>query len=190
MIWICRNNPTGFEDLSLAEMKSAGLTQVSNRFFSGESFNLSQSAYASFTVREVSRGVSPEEVIRNFKEEVPSPYRIQKFDGKRRCGSLSFMRIAEKYLEGDNRATDPACIILIFTPDDKIWIAGFVTEKNDSILDKLNKITERTCVSLKSQAALAMINITGENTIVDPCCGTGLIPLAALLREKKDLYGR
>lgn len=185
MIWIYRTTPQGFEELSLAEMNSAGLTQVSNRFFKGECFDLTQSAYALFTVREVSRGDSAEEVIKNFKENIPSPYRIEKFHNKRRRGSLSYALLAEKYQGGVIRASDPASIILVFTPDNKTWIAGFVTEKKDSVIDKLNTITERTCVSLTSQAALAIANIVEAEPIVDPCCGTGLIPLASMLRGKK-----
>ncbi|MDA3810863.1 MAG: hypothetical protein PF518_11130 [Spirochaetaceae bacterium] len=184
MLWIYRNTPKGFEDLSLAEMLSSGLTQVSKRFFTGTNFDLSQSAYASFTVREVSRGSSPEDAIINFKEEIPSPYRMEKIGGKRRAGSMSFALLAEKHLGGDIRAAQPASIILVFTPDKETWIAGFVTEKENSVIDELKKITERTCVSLTSQAALAMVNLVTDEPIVDPCCGTGLIPLASLLRKK------
>jgi tRNA G10 N-methylase Trm11 len=93
--------------------------------------------------------------------------------------------MAEKHLGGDIRAAEPASIILVFTPDNVNWIAGFVTEKKDSIIDKLQNITERTCVSLTSQAALAMVNIVTDQPIIDPCCGTGLIPLASLLRKKE-----
>ncbi len=73
----------------------------------------------------------------------------------------------------------------MFTPDKKTWIAGFLTEKKDSVIKKLKEITERTCVSLTSQAALALINLVNDEPIVDPCCGTGLIPLAALLCNKE-----
>lgn len=185
MIWIYRNTPHGFEDLSLAEMHSAGLKQVSHRYFTGDSFDLTQSAYAQFSVREVSRGNSATEVIKNFDEEIPSPYRIEKFHNKRRRGSLSYALIAEEHLGGIIRASDPASIILVFTPDNKTWIAGFLTEKKNSIIEEFNKITERTCVSLTSHAALALINIVKDEPIVDPCCGTGLIPLASKLRGKK-----
>lgn len=185
MTWIYRNTPEGFEDLALAEMESAGLTQVSKRFFTGEGLDLSQSAYASFTVREVSRGNSPEEVIKNFNEVIPSPYRVEKINGKRRSGSLSFALLAEEYLKGDIRASNPSSIILVFTPDNIIWIAGFVTEKKNSVIEKMNTITERTCVSLTSLAALAMVNLIKNESIVDPCCGTGLIPLASKLRNKE-----
>ncbi len=185
MIWIYRNTPKGFEDLSLAEMEAAGLKQISNRFFTGDKFNLSESAYASFTVREVSRGESPEEAIKNFGEDIPSPYRVEKIHGKRRGGSLTYAFLAEKYLGGDIRAADPASIILVFTPDEKTWIAGFVTEKEGSVIGDMEKISERTCVSLTSLAALALVNIVTDEPIVDPCCGTGLIPLASLLRNKK-----
>lgn len=185
MNWIYRNTPKGFEDLSLAEMQSFGLKQVSNRFFTGDGFDLSQSAYGSFTVREVSRGDSPEEVIKNFKEEIPSPYRMEKMNGKRRGGSLRYAMLAEEHLGGDIRAAEPASIILVFTPDNKTWIAGFVSEKKNSVIDKLKEITERTCVSLTSQAALALVNIVSDEPIIDPCCGTGLIPIASMLRKKK-----
>jgi hypothetical protein len=185
MIWVYRNSPQGFEDLSLAEMYAAGLTQASNRFFYAKSFDLSQSAYAAFTVREVSRGHSPEEVIKTFNQEIPSPYRMEKFHNKRRRGSLTYAKLAEDIHGGVVRASDPASIILVFSPDNKIWIAGFVSEKTNSIIEKMDKISERTSVSLTLHAALALVNIVGDEKIVDPCCGTGLIPLASMLRNKK-----
>lgn len=185
MIWIYRNAPQGFEDLSLAEMASAGLTQVSNRFFYGESFDLAKSAYGNFTVREVSRGSSPEEAIKNFCEDIPSPYRMEKFENKRRRGSTSYAILAEKIHGGIVRASDPKSIILVFSPDNVIWIAGFVTEKKDSLIHKLQKLTERTCVSLTSHAALALINISGNGPVIDPCCGTGMLPLASVLLNRE-----
>ena len=185
MVWIFRNTPQGFEDLSLAEMHSAGLTQVSNRFFYGESFNLLDSAYGAFTIEEVSRGSSPEDVINNFNRDIPSPYRVEKFSNKRRRGSKTYAELFEKKHGGDIRASDPLSIILVFSPDNKIWIAGFVTEKTSGILTQMDKITERTSVSLTSSAALALVHIVGNQKIVDPCCGTGLIPLASLLLGKE-----
>jgi len=185
MIWVHRNFPKGFDGISKAEMLSSGLTQVSDRFFTGNDFDLSSSAYAGFTVEEISRGNSAEEAIKNFKADIPSPYRMEKLTGSKRCGSLSYAFLAETHLEGDIRASDPASIILVFTPDDTIWIAGFLTEKADSIVERMKDITERTCVSLTSQAALALIKLAPGEPIVDPCCGTGLIPLASLLNNKK-----
>ncbi len=58
-------------------------------------------------------------------------------------------------------------------------------ESADAVLEKMKEITERTCVSLTSQAALALIKIAPDEPIVDPCCGTGLIPIAALLSNKE-----
>ncbi|MGL1890398.1 MAG: hypothetical protein OCD02_02175 [Spirochaetaceae bacterium] len=185
MIWVYRTAPHGFEELSLAEMLSAGLKQNSNRYFSGDTFDLSGSAYASFSVKEVSRGESAEDAIKNFDQDIPSPYRMEKVSRKRRRGSLTYAALAEEIHGGVVRASNPASIILVFTPDEKVWIAGFLTEKKNSILDQMSLITQRTSVSLTSQAALAMVNIVGDQTIVDPCCGTGLIPLAAMLRNKK-----
>lgn len=185
MIWVHRNYKRGFDEISKAELLAFGLKQRSNRFFTGNKFNLQQSAYAKFTVREVSRGRNPEEAIKNFNEEIPSPYRVEKLISSRRSGSLSFAFMAEKYLKGDIRAADPASIILIFTPDnEKTWIAGFLKEKDDSIIEKMKDITQRTCVSLTSQAALALVNLAPGEPIVDPCCGTGLIPLASMLANK------
>jgi len=184
MIWVHRNYKRGLEDISKAEMLNSGLKQYSERFFVGDNFDLKQSAYAGFIVREVSRGNSPEEAITNFDAEIPSPYRVEKLMGTRRSGSLSFALMAEKHLEGDIRAADPASIILVFSPDNRTWIAGFLTEKEDSIIEIMKDITERTCVSLTSQAALALVNLAPHEPIVDPCCGTGLIPLASLLSNK------
>lgn len=185
MIWIYRKSPRGFEDLSLAEMISAGLTQVSDRFFYGDRFELEKSAYGGFTVREVSRGSSPEEVIKNFSEKIPSPYRMEKFEKKRRRGSKTYAILAAEVLGGEARAFDPKSIILVFSPDKVIWIAGFVTEKKNSLIHKLQDITERTCVSLSSQAALAIINISGNDPVIDPCCGTGMLSLASILLKKE-----
>ena len=185
MIWIYRNTPRGFEELSLAEMRAAGLTQVSARFFYGDSFDLEKSAYGNFTVREVSRGSSPEEVIKDFSEDIPSPYRMEKFDNKRRCGSISYAMLAEEIHGGVIRASDPKSIILVFSPDKVIWIAGFVTEKKNSLIHKLQDLTERTCVSLTTHAALALINISGNDPVIDPCCGTGMLPLASILLKRE-----
>jgi hypothetical protein len=186
LIWIHRNSPRGFEDLSLAEMLAAGLTQVSNRYFFGENFDIQKSAYGQFSVREVSRGSSAKEAITNFSEDIPSPYRMEKFENKRRSGSLTYAMLAEEIHGGNIRATDPKSIILVFSPDNIIWIAGFVTERKNSLVHKLQTLTERTCVSLTSQAALALINITETlEPIIDPCCGTGMIPLAAVLLKKE-----
>lgn len=185
IIWVYRNAPQGFEDLSLAEIRSTGLTQVSHRFFYGDNFDLQKSAYGNFTVREVSRGSSPKEAIKNFSEEIPSPYRMEKFENKRRRGSLTYAKLAEENLGGVVRASNPNSIILVFTPDNIIWIAGFVTEKKNSIVDKLQNVPKRTCVSLASHAALALINISGNDPIIDPCCGTGMLPLASKLLEKE-----
>lgn len=185
LIWIYRNTPRGFEDLSSAEMKAAGLTQVSNRYFFGDSFDLQTSAYPQFLAREVSRGSSAEEAMRNFKEDIPSPYRMEKVGKKGRCGSLTYAMLAEKILGGVIRASDPKSVIIVFTPDDKTWIAGFVAEEKKTALNKLRTITERTCVSLSAQAALALVNIAPDEPIIDPCCGTGMIPLAAMLLGKK-----
>ncbi|MDA3851745.1 MAG: hypothetical protein PF447_10780 [Spirochaetaceae bacterium] len=166
-------------------MLALGLEQVSERFFTGQTFDLSISAYAGFSVEEISRGTSPEEAILNFKADIPSPYRMEKLTKTRRAGSFSYAMFAEKHLGGEIRAADPASIILVFTPDQTTWIAGFLTEKEESIIEKMEEITERTCVSLSSQAALALVNLAPGEPIVDPCCGTGLIPLASLLRKKK-----
>lgn len=185
MIWIYRNNPRGFEELSLAEMASAGLTQVSDRFFYGDRFELEKSAYGNFSVREVARGSSPEEVIKNFSENIPSPYRVEKFEKKRRRGSTSYAVLAEKIHGGTIRACDPKSIILVFSPDKVNWIAGFVTEKKNSFINRLEAITERTCVSLPAHAALALVNISGNNPVIDPCCGTGMLPLASILLNKE-----
>ncbi len=185
MTWVHRNYTKGFDGISRAEMLSAGLKQVSERFFTGEEFDLTSSAYAGFTVKEVSRGSSAEDVIINFKATIPSPYRIEKLKGSKRMGSLSYAFMAEQYLGGDIRASDPASIILIFTPDDETWIAGFLTEKEDSLVEKFKGITERTCVSMTLQAALAMVHLAPNEPIVDPCCGTGLLPLASLLLKKE-----
>lgn len=181
LIWIYRNTTEGFEDLSLAEMTSAGLTQSSNRFFYGESFDLHKSAYARFSIREVCRGSSPEEVIRNFDEDIPSPYRMEKMYNTKRRGSRTYAFLAEEIHGGEIRAYNPTSIILVFSPDNVLWVAGFVTEKKKSIIDDFQNITERTCVSLKPHAALALINISGNVPLIDPCCGTGLLPLAAKL---------
>ena len=186
MIWIYRNTTAGFEDLSLAEMVAAGLTQVSNRFFYGETFDLAKSAYARFSVREVCRGASAEEVITNFSENIPSPYRVEKIKKTKRRGSISYALLAEKVHGGEIRASNPQSIILVFSPDNVLWIAGFVREKTNSIIDQLQQVTERTCVSLKPQAALALINISGSSPIIDPCCGTGLLPLAATLLGRES----
>jgi|GEM_PF-1304378 len=185
MIWVHRNYKRGFEALSRAEMMAADLTQVSERFFTGDDFDLPSSAYAGFTVEEISRGESAEEVITNFHTEIPSPYRVEKLVGTRRSGSMSYALLAEKHLAGDIRASDPASIILVFSPDNIIWIAGFLTEKEDSIIENLQDITERTCVSLTSQVALTLVKLAPDEPIVDPCCGTGLIPLASLLSNKE-----
>ncbi len=189
MIWIYRNINEGFEDLAQAEMISAGLTQVSNRFFIGNDFNLENSAFASFAIKEISKGSTPEDAIRNIKISIPSPYRVEKIDGKRRQGSITYARLAYKYIGGDIRASNPESILLVFTPDNENWYTGLVIEKQNSILEKMNSITERTCVSLSSLAALAMVNIANSDTIVDPCCGTGLIPIASVLRKKKTFAG-
>lgn len=185
MIWVYRNMPQGFEELSLAEMEFAGLTSASSRFYYGEDFDLSKSAYGAFTVEEVSRGFSPKEAIEAFNSKIPSPYRVEKFSNKRRRGSKTFANLFEEIYGGVIRASEPKSIILVFSPDDKNWIAGFLTEKKDSILDKMKNITERTSVSLTSAAALALVNISGNDPVVDPCCGTGLIPLASMLIGKK-----
>jgi len=186
LIWIHRNSPRGFEDLSLAEMAAAGLKQVSNRYFCGQSFDIQKSAYGQFSVREVSRGLSAKEAIANFNEDIPSPYRMEKFENKRRSGSITYAKLAEEIHGGNIRATDPKSIILVFSPDNTIWIAGFVTEKKNSLVHKLQMLPERTCVSLTPQAALALINIAQtQNPIIDPCCGTGMIPLAAVLLKKE-----
>ena len=185
MIWIYRNTPQGFEDLSLAEMTSAGLTQVSRRFFYGSHYDLNRSAYGAFIVREVCRGDSAEEVIRNFGKEIPSPYRVEKFANKRRRGSLSYAMLFEEIHGGVVRASDPASIILVFSPDGVLWIAGFVTEKRHSLIHNLQTLTERTCVSLTTHAALALINISGNDPVIDPCCGTGMLPLAAMLLNRE-----
>jgi hypothetical protein len=185
MIWVHRNYKRGFEDLSKAEMLTCGLKQVSERFFIGDDFDLPSSAYAGFTVKEISRGDSPEKAIMNFNAEIPSPYRVEKLQGTRRSGSMSYALMAEKHLRGDIRASDPASIILVFSPDNTTWIAGFLTEKEECIVETLQDITERTCVSLTSQAALALVNLAPHVPIVDPCCGTGLIPLASLLSNKE-----
>jgi hypothetical protein len=185
LIWIYRNTPQGFEDLSLAEITSAGLTQVSHRFFYGSSFDLSRSAYGGFTVREVSRGESADEVIRNFGEPIPSPYRVEKFDKKRRRGSLSYAMLFEEIHGGVVRASDPESIILVFSPNGVMWVAGFVSEKRDSLIHSLQSLTERTCTSLTTHAALAMVNISGNDPLIDPCCGTGIIPLAAKLLNRE-----
>ncbi|MGL1931830.1 MAG: hypothetical protein OCC45_08730 [Desulfotalea sp.] len=186
MIWIYRNTTEGFEDLALAEILSAGLTQASNRFFYGETFDLEKSAYARFSIREVSRGSSPEEVIKNFSENIPSPYRLEKIHKNKRRGSKSYAFLAEKFHGGEIRASNPKSIVLVFSPDNVLWVAGFVREKTNSILDKLQHITERTCVSLKPHAALALINISGSSPVIDPCCGTGLLPLAAKLLDRES----
>ena len=137
MLWIYRNTTDGFEDLSLAEMVAAGLTQASNRFFYGETFDLEKSAYARFSVREVSRGASPEEVITNFSENIPSPYRLEKIHKTKRRGSTSYAFLAEKIHGGEIRASQPRSIILVFSPDNVLWVAGFVREKTNSIIEKL-----------------------------------------------------
>ena len=185
MIWVYRNIPQGFEELSLAEMEFAGLTPASSRFYYGEDFDLSKSAYGAFTVEEVSRGFSAEDAITKFNRDIPSPYRVEKYQNKRRRGSKTFANLFEEIYGGVIRASEPRSIILVFSPDDKNWIAGFLTEKKDSILDKMKNITERTSVSLTSAAALALVNISGNDPVVDPCCGTGLIPLASMLIGKK-----
>ncbi|MBN1969940.1 MAG: hypothetical protein JXR48_10180 [Candidatus Delongbacteria bacterium] len=181
MNWIHRNSPRGFEDLSLAEMKKANLKQVSNRYFHGDNFNLGNSAYGQFTIKELSRGFSPEEAIKNIKDEIPSPYRMEKFADKKRKGSTTFALLAEKYHGGDICAVNPKSIILVFTPNNSLWITGYVTEKKNSLVQKLQDLPERTCTSLTSKAALAMVNISGSEALVDPCCGTGMIPLASKL---------
>lgn len=185
MIWIHRNYKKEFEDISKAEMISFGLKQVSDRFFTGSEFDLSKSAFAGFKVEEISRGATPEEAIINIKTDIPSPYRMEKMLGTKRSGSLSYAMLAEKHLGGDIRAADPASIILVFTPDNTTWIAGFLTEKGESIVEKMQEMTERTCVSLSRQAALALVNLAPDEPIVDPCCGTGLIPLASLLSDRE-----
>ncbi|MBI9100744.1 MAG: hypothetical protein JEY91_19890 [Spirochaetaceae bacterium] len=185
MIWIHRNFPRGFDDISKAEMLASGLTQVSERLFTGDHFDLSNSAYAGFTVEEISRGKSAEEAIKNICIDIPSPYRVEKLQGSKRMGSLTYAFLAEDHVGGDIRAADPAAIILVFTPDGTCWVTGFLREKEDSVVEKLGEITERTCVSLAAQAALALVNLAPDEPIVDPCCGTGLIPLAALLRGKE-----
>jgi len=188
MIWIFRSSPRGFEDLSLAELHHLGAQQFSERFFYSDQFDLSKSAYASFTIREVSRGKTPEEAIQNFAEPVKSPYRVEKIKGTKRKGSQSFAYLAEKHLGGVIQASNPSSIISVFTPDNKIWIAGFLQEKNNSVIEKLEMITERTSVSLTSRAALAMVNLRGNDPIVDPCCGAGLIVFASLLCNN-ETYG-
>lgn len=185
MVWVHRNFPKGFEELSRAEMLSAGLEQVSDRFFSGSDFDLSSSAYAGFTVEEISRGATPEEAIKNFDAPIPSPFRVEKMIGTKRSGSRSLALTAYNHLEGDIQGSNPASIIMVFSPDNDIWIAGFLSEKDNSIIERMKDITERTCVSLTSQAALAMIRLAPEGPIVDPCCGTGLIPIASLLSGKE-----
>lgn len=189
MIWVHRNYTKGFEGISRAEMLAAGLKQQSERFFTGEEFDLKSSAYAGFTVQEECHGNSAEDVIKKFKTAIPSPYRIEKLKGSKRMGSLSYALLAEQHLGGDIRASDPASIILIFTPDNKTWIAGFLTEKKDSLIEDFKEITERTCVSMTLQAALAMVNLAPDEPIVDPCCGTGLLPLASLLLKKETYAG-
>lgn len=185
MIWVHRNFSTGFDSLSLAELETAGLKQNTYRFFTGDSFDLLSSAFAGFSVEEVIRGESPEEVIRNFPGPIPSPYRLEKLSGTKRAGSLSYAMIAHAYLEGDIRAADPASIILVFSPDRVHWIAGYLKEKKNSILSRLSTVTERTCVSLSAQTALAMVNLAPGEPIIDPCCGTGLLPLASVLLGKE-----
>lgn len=185
MIWVHRNFTKGFDSLSKAEMLAGGLKQKSERFFTGDEFDLASSAYAGFTVEEVSRGKSAEEVIKNFNAPVPSPYRVEKLKGSKRMGSLTYALWAEEHLGGDIRASEPASIILVFTPDNTTWVAGFLTEKEDSLIEKLKNITERTCVSMTSQAALAMVHLAPDEPIVDPCCGTGLLPISSLLLNKE-----
>lgn len=189
MVWVFRNAPQGFEELSLAEMESAGLKQVSHRFFYGDKYDLNKSAYGQFLVREVVRGDSEEEVIKNFNRTIPSPYRVETYKKKRRRGSLTYAKEFEKFHGGVTRASNPKSIIFIFTPDNKIWVAGFLDEKVNSITQELDKIRERSCISLTSQAALALINIAGDGPIVDPCCGTGLIPLASKLLNIETYAG-
>ncbi|MDA3822718.1 MAG: hypothetical protein PF450_08945 [Bacteroidales bacterium] len=142
MIWIFRTIPKGFEDLSLAELKHMGAQQVSERFFTASNFNLSKSAYAAFTIEEVSRGDNPEQAIQNFNKTIESPYRVEKIIKSKRKGSISLANLAEKHLGGIIQGSNPSSIISVFSPDDKIWIAGFLHEKRDSVLDKLKNITE------------------------------------------------
>lgn len=184
LIWVCCNRPQGFEDLSRVEMEMSGLTQVSKRFFYGDTFDLQRSAYGKFTIEEVSRGTSPKEAIKNINVSIPSPYRVEKFDKKRRRGSTGYAHLVEKYHGGIARASNPKSVLFVFTPDNQVWITGFLHEKKDSLLEQLEKITERTCVSLPPHAALALINISGNTPLVDPCCGTGMIPLASMLRNR------
>ncbi|MBB6481602.1 hypothetical protein [Spirochaeta isovalerica] len=188
MIWVHRNYPDGFDDLSKAEMLACGLTQVSKRFFTGETFNLEASAYAGFSVEEMIRGHSAEEIIRDFPGEIPSPFRMEKLVGTYRYGSRTYALLAHKYKKGDIRASDPASIILVFTPDNgKTWIAGYLKEKKNSLVEKLSSVSGRTSVSLSAQAALAMVHLAPGNPVIDPCCGTGLIPLASVLLGRETL---
>ncbi|MBN2658369.1 MAG: hypothetical protein JXR86_15015 [Spirochaetales bacterium] len=190
MIWVHRNYTYGFDDLSKAEMLACGLTQVSNRFFTGDTFNLERSAYAGFSVEEKIRGKSAEEVIREYPGEIPSPFRMEKLVGTYRYGSRTFALLAHKYNKGDIRASDPASIILVFTPDDgKTWIAGYLKEKKNSLVEKLSSVSGRTSVSLSAQAALALVHLAPADPVIDPCCGTGLIPLASTLLGRETLAG-
>jgi len=189
MIWVHRNYPEGFDSLSRAEMLSRGLEQVSPRFFKGDIFSLEESAYGGFSIREVVRGASAEEVIRNFPGEIPSPFRMEKLVGTYRYGSRSYALLAHKYKKGDIRASNPAAIILVFTPDGTTWIAGYLKEKKNSIQEKLASVSGRTSVSLSAQAALAMVHLAPGEPIIDPCCGSGLIPLASALLGKETLAG-
>lgn len=169
-------------------MTAAGLSQASHRFFYGDSFDLQKSAYARFAVTEVCRGGSPEEVITKFNRPIPSPYRMEKIHGTKRRGSKRYALLAEQVHGGEIRAYKPQSIIMVFSPDNIVWIAGFLQEKKQSLIDHLQKVTERTCVSLKPHAALALVNISGNGPLIDPCCGTGLLPLAARLLGR-EAYG-
>jgi hypothetical protein len=72
-------------------------------------------------------------VIRNFGEHIPSPYRVEKFDKKRRRGSLSYAMLFEEIHGGVVRASNPESIILVFSPNGVMWVAGFISEKRDSL---------------------------------------------------------
>lgn len=111
---------------------------------------------------------------------------MEKIHKSKRRGSISYALLAEKVHGGEIRAYNPKSMILVFTPDNRTWIAGFIREKQNRLIDNFQKITERTCVSLKPHAAIALINISGASSIIDPCCGTGLIPLAAKLLHKES----
>lgn len=189
MLWVHRNYPKDFDSLSREEMLASGLKQFSQRFFTGETYDLQSSAYGGFMVEEMVRGSSPEEVIRDFPGEIPSPFRMEKLVGTYRYGSRTFALLAHKYKKGEIRASDPASIILVFSPDGSTWIAGYLMEKKDGVLERLSSLTERTSVSLSVQAALALVHLAPGKPVIDPCCGTGLIPLASKLLGNETFAG-